>query len=182
MASSASTSRARPAALLALVLALGACARGEPNLINIERGLASPDEFAILPGKPIEIPQDLSALPPPAPPGSGSRADATPEADAVAALGGNPARLARDGRAGDAALVRQAGRYGTDGNVRADLAAEDSEFRRRNRGRVLERLVGGTRYFDVYAPQELNQARELDRFRRAGRQTPAAPPPPPAPE
>ena len=168
----------RRAALLALGLALAACARGEPNLMRIDRGGPSPDEFAIVPGKPIEIPDTLSTLPPPAPPGSGSRADPTPERDAVAALGGDPARMVPDGQAPASGLLASAGRFGTDGNIRAELAAEDAEFRRRNRGRLLERLAGVTTYFDAYSRSELNQHAEQERVRRAGVRSSGAPPPP----
>lgn len=169
----------RRAALLALGLALAACARGEPNLMRIDRGGNSPDEFAILPGKPVEIPENLAALPPPAPPGSGSRTDPTPEQDAVAALGGNPARMRRDGQAPASDLMASAGRFGTDGNIRADLAVEDAEFRRRNRGRLLERWVGLTTYFDAYQRSDLNQHAEQERVRGAGVRSSGAPPRPP---
>jgi len=168
----------RRLAALALLVLVSACARGEPNLMRIERSGQGPDEFAIVPGKPIEIPQDLSSLPPPAPPGSGSRTDATPEIDAVAALGGSPARLRRDGQLSDPGLARSAGRYGVDPGVRADLAAEDLEFRRNNRGRLLERLFNVTTYYDVYERTELNQHAEQERWRRAGARSSAAPPPP----
>lgn len=170
--------RLRLLVVVGLVCAVAACGPREPELFNLTRGQQGPDEFAILPGKPIEIPQDLSALPPPAPPGTSNRTDATPEADAVAALGGNPARLARDGRAPDGAVVRATTRYGVDPDVREDLAAADLEFRRRNRGRLLERWFGLTTYYDAYERTELNQHREQERWRRAGARSSAAPPPP----
>ena len=170
-------SLARAGAVVAVCAALAACSRGEPNLMRIERTNSSPDEFAIVPGKPVQIPETLGELPPPQPGGT-NRADATPEADATAALGGSPARLQRDGQSPDGTLVRQAGRFGTDGNVREDLAEADLEFRRRNRGRLLERLFGITTYFDAYSRQELAQHPEQERWRRAGARSSAAPPPP----
>ena len=159
-----------------LCAGLTACARGEPNLMRVESSGRGPDEFGIVPGKPIEIPNDLRALPPPAPIGSGNRTDATPESDAVAALGGSPARLERDGRTPDGTLVTAASRFGVASNVRGELAAEDLEFRQRNRGRVLERLFGVTTYFDAYRRQELDQHPEQERWRRAGARSSAAPP------
>ncbi|MGB8621497.1 MAG: DUF3035 domain-containing protein, partial [Paracoccaceae bacterium] len=73
---------------LAAGLALAGCSRNkEPQLMNIRSSTSTPDEFAILPNKPIEMPQDMAALPDPTP-GGANRVDPTPEADAVAALGG----------------------------------------------------------------------------------------------
>lgn len=166
--------------ILAMMLAvvLSACGAGqkEPDLMNIKRGTTTPDEFSILPSKPIEIPTDLAALPAPNV-GAANRVDPTPEADAVAALGGNPARLQRTGAPrGDGGLVAQASRFGTDPTIRQDLAAADLEFRKRNNGRILERIFNVTVYYKAYAKQSLDQYRELERFRRAGVRTVAAPP------
>ena len=74
---------------IAAALALSACGEREPQLYNLRSDSGGPDEFAILPTKPLEMPEDMAALPDPTPGGS-NRADATPEADAYAALGGNP--------------------------------------------------------------------------------------------
>ena len=168
---------ARWAMVLAGVLVLAACSGREPNLINTNRGQVGPDEFGVLPNRPIEIPQDLSALPPPTP-GARNRVDPQPQADAVAALGGQPARLERTGDLrGEAGLIGHTTRYGVQSGVREDLAAEDLEFRRRNRGRVLERLFGVSTYWRAYEREELDQYRELERYRAAGARNPAAPPP-----
>ena len=48
-----------------LILTLGACARGDPELMNIRQTEAGPDEFMILPGKPLETPPSYSELPRP---------------------------------------------------------------------------------------------------------------------
>lgn len=165
----------RAAGLVVLCLALSACARGAPNLMRIERTQNSPDEFAILPGKPLELPQDLQALPPPSPLGGRNRTDPTPFADAAVALGGRASATERDGRTPDSGLVNAASRYGVDPAIRAELATEDLEFRRRNRGRLLERWVGKTTYFDAYDRGELNQVEEQERWRRAGARSSAAP-------
>jgi hypothetical protein len=163
---------------LATVVALSGCSGGkEPSLMEIRSSSSTPDEFAILPNKPLEIPQDLAALPPPTP-GGANRVDPTPIADAVLALGGNPARLSGAEVPGrEAALVAQTTRFGVDGSIRQTLAAEDLEFRSAHRGRLLERLVGTTRYFKVYRPQAIDQDAELSRWRRAGVRTVGAPPP-----
>lgn len=163
--------------ILAVTTTLAACgASDEPNLLNISQPRAQgPDEFAVLPTKPLEIPQNLAALPEPTP-GGANRTDPTPEADVIAALGGNAAVLTRG--APDGALIAHSRRFGSDPNIRADLAAADLEFRRRNDGRLLERLFNVNVYFRAYEEQSLDQYRELERLRRAGIRTSAVPPDP----
>ncbi|WP_415182850.1 DUF3035 domain-containing protein [Phaeovulum sp.] len=165
-------------ALAVAALMLAACGSDkQPQLMNLRSTTAGPDEFGILPTKPLQMPQDLADLPTPTPGGT-SITDPTPEADAVAALGGNPAALARRGiGAGDGALVAQAGRFGTSAAIRDQLAAEDLEYRRKNDGRLMERLFSVNVYFKAYAPMALDQHAELERWRKVGARTPAAPPP-----
>lgn len=156
---------------------LSACgAADEPRLLNLTKTGAGPDEFAILPTKSLQPPEDYTALPPPTP-GGANLTDPTPQADAVAALGGDPRRLAGGG-AQDSALVGHATRFGVQPGIRQELAASDLEFRRRNDGRVLERLFNVSTYFRAYRRQELDQYGALERFRAAGVRTPAAPPEP----
>jgi len=150
------------------VLALSACGREEPRLMNLRASSKAPDEFGILPTKPLQMPEDMAALPEPTPGGS-NITDPTPEADAVAALGGNPARMTAGGiPAGDSGLVNYAARNGRDGGIRSTLASEDLDYRRRNDSRLLERLFGTTTYFKAYAQQSLDQHAELERWRSAG--------------
>ena len=158
------------------ILALTACGKQDPQLIHFKTSGKGPDEFAILPTKPLEAPETYSALPAPTP-GGANITDPTPDADAVAALGGNPKALARRGvSSSDQSLIAHAGRYGVAGNIRQNLAAADLEFRRKNNGRPLERLFKVNVYFDSYQVYELDQHRELERWRRAGARTPSAPP------
>lgn len=164
--------------LFGVVLALTACGSGdkEPNLLNIKQPRGQgPDEFAVLPTKPLEMPVDVANLPTPTP-GGGNRTDPTPNADLAVALGGNPAVLSR--ASGDGALLAYAGRYGVAPQIRSELAAADLEFRRTNDGRLLERLFNVNVYFDAYEVMELDQHRELERLRRAGIRTSAVPPDP----
>lgn len=172
---------ARALTYCAICLALAACGgSGEPNLLNINQPRSEgPDEFAILPNKPLETPEDLNALPPPTP-GGANRTDPTPFADATRALGGRPEVLTRG--SADRALVAYAGRYGTDPDIRAELAAADLEFRRQNDGRLLERLFNTNVYFSAYERFALDQYAELERLRRAGIRTSAVPPEPTADE
>jgi hypothetical protein len=156
---------------IALVL-LSACGRNDspPNLMNI-RSTEGPDEFGIIPPKALSLPESLTELPEPTPGGT-NLTDPTPKEDAVAALGGRP----EGGVAGDAGLIRHTGRYGVAADIRPTLAAADLEFRSKNRGRPLERLFNLNVYYRVYAPQSLNQQKELERWRAAGVRTVSAPP------
>lgn len=158
---------------LAAALALGACASPEPRLMNVRSQTNGPDEFSILPAKPLAIPETLAELPPPTP-GGFSRTDPTPREDAIVALGGRPGGAGIP--AADAGLLAQAGRYGTAPGIRQTLAAEDLAFRRRNDGRVLERLFGTNVYFRAYRRQSLDQHAELERWRSVGAGNPSAPP------
>lgn len=162
---------------LAAGLGLSGCAgKKDPQLMNIRSTQGTPDEFAILPNKPIEIPTDLASLPAPTP-GGANRVDPTPEADAIAALGGNPARLASDGvPRSDSALMSHATRFGVAEGIRTTLAAEDVEYRRKNNGRVLERAFNVNVYYRAYEKQALDQHAELERWRRAGARNVGAPP------
>lgn len=157
-------------------LLLSACGNGDkvPQLMNLRSATNGPDEFAILPSKPLELPDDLTALPDPTP-GAGNLTDPNPHADAVAALGGS---LGSAGGipAGDAGLANYAGRNGVTADIRTTLAAEDLAFRRKNNGRVLERIFDLNVYFRAYERQSLDQHRELARWRKAGARTPSAPP------
>ncbi|MEL7115392.1 MAG: DUF3035 domain-containing protein [Pseudomonadota bacterium] len=161
---------------LAIVTMIGACSRNsEPRLLNVTSSTQGPDEFGILPNKPLEEPASYSDLPPPTP-GGANRVDQTPEADAIAALGGNPAAVARGVPATDTGLISYASRNGRSATIRQQLAQEDLNFRRRKDGRVLERLFNVNVYFRAYERQSLDKYAELERFRRLGVRTPAAPP------
>lgn len=162
-------------AALAL-LALSACGGGDdqPRLMQLRSSTNGPDEFAIVPPKPLEMPEDMAALPEPTP-GGENRTDQRPLDDAVVALGGNP-DARRGVPAGDAALYNHASRFGVQQDIRGQLAAEDLQWRRDNKGRILERLFNVNVYYNAYDKQSLDQSRELSKWRRKGLRTPSAPP------
>ena len=164
--------RAKGAA--ALILAAGLLAGcGEGGLAGSLRSAGvggSPDEFLVLPTRPLEMPQNLAALPPPVP-GAPNRVDLRPEAEAVAALTG---RLAPAGAATARALVARAGPV--DPRIRATLAAEDALYRRQNRGLPLERLANRDTERTIYDGQRLDADAEFLRLRALGLRVPAAPP------
>jgi hypothetical protein len=161
----------RIALALAAALTLAACSSDrDPQLMNLRNPSDGPDEFLIAPNKPLEIPEDVAALPTPTP-GGRNLAGPSPQEDMFAALGGNAAAAA----GGSGGLLAYAGRFGVSGNIRAELAVADLEFRRANNGRLLERLFNVPVYFDAYAPVALDQQAETERFRNAGIRTPSAP-------
>jgi len=159
---------------IGMMLTLSACAGGDRGLRDLRSNGGGPDEFAVLPVAPLVMPTDVTTLPAPTP-GGANLTDPTPNADAVAVLGGNPSALIPSGvPARDGALVTAAGRNGVDPAIRATLAAEDAAFRNRQTRFGLFR--GRNRYFGAYSRQALDAYAELQRFRNAGVPTPSAPP------
>lgn len=165
----------RAIALTTTLLLLAGCST-DPHLMNVNAGRTSPDEFRILPTKPLQMPEDLSALPAPTP-GGANLTDPTPDQDAVAALGGNPAALVAQGiPAPDLALVNQASRMGRDPAIRQITAQEDVAWRSRHSRRLLEVLARTNVYYRAYEPMTLDSWAELERWRPTGVRLPAAPP------
>ena len=163
---------------LSAAVILSACSKKDGKLMNLRSSGRGPDEFAILPTKPLETPKTYAVLPDPTP-GGKNRVDLEPNADAVAALGGSRKAYDREGiSAGDQGVVQTAARYGIASGIRTTLAEEDKEFRSKHRGKLLERLFGNTVYFQAYKDESLDRYAELKRLRRAGVRTPAAPPNP----
>jgi Protein of unknown function (DUF3035) len=169
------TARVTAIASLAMLL-VASCGNRDraPELMNI-RATEGPDEFGILPPKPLEQPEDLTALPEPTP-GGQNRTDPQPFDDASIALGGKPQASAGGVPSADGALFAHASRFGTEAGIRSTLAAEDLEWRRDNNGRILERLLNVNVYFKAYRKFWLDQHKELDRWRAKGIRTPSAPP------
>lgn len=158
------------AAALAGPLVLAGCQNG-----GVAQGLRSagvagtPDEFMVLPTRPLEMPQDLAMLPPPTP-GTSNRVDYHPHEQAVAGLTGRPTLTT----AGGEGLVVAAGPV--DPGVRTELAAEDVAWRATNHGRLLERWFTNDRDSLVYRPMLLNVPETFDQMRAAGKAVPPAPP------
>ncbi|MEM9269402.1 MAG: DUF3035 domain-containing protein, partial [Pseudomonadota bacterium] len=99
-------------------------------------GGTSPDEFAIVTNRPLQLTEDLLSQPLPVPtPGGGNRADLTPQQDALAALGARP----NPTRQSERALIAAAG-VRPDPNIRAELAAQDAVEGDPSRLRLLVRL------------------------------------------
>ncbi len=163
---------------IAIVATLGLAACGNrdkpPQLMNL-RSTGGPDEFGILPPRPLEMPESLSDLPEPTP-GGANRTDPQPFDDAILALGGRPDADGGGVPAADGALYTHASRFGVQSGIRETLAAEDLDWRRDNNGRILERLFNVNVYFKAYRKFWLDQHAELARWRARGVRTPSAPP------
>jgi hypothetical protein len=157
-------------AVVILALALGGCGEGGVAGSLRQAGVVGqPDEFMVLPTRPLEMPPSLSALPPPVP-GATDRVAYRPREDAIVALTGRP-----PGEAPAApGLVAAVG--GADPAIRSILVAEDAEFRRQNRPRLLERWFRRDRDRLVYSAVTLDADAEWRRLRAAGLRVPAAPP------
>lgn len=160
--------------LLPIALGLSACGGGGDGETVLERlsagAVTAPDEFMVLPRKPLELPPDLTELPTPQP-GATSRSDLTPITDAEVALSGRPGRA--PAIPADRALLAATG-TGAAG-IRQTLSAEDEQWRSRNRGRLLERLFRRTDEGIVYRRQILDAEAELLRLRDAGIWVPPLP-------
>ncbi|WP_372884113.1 DUF3035 domain-containing protein [Shimia sp.] len=163
------------ALILGASLLLAACSN-DKGVRHLSSNGDGPDEFRILPNKPLEAPPNYTSLPAPTP-GEGNRTDLDPLGDAVVALGGSRSAkhaTAIPGR--DSSLVNYASRQGLSPDIRASLASDDEAFRQ-SRGRFTNiRLVKQDRYNEVYKRYHLDQYRELYRWRGAGVATPTAPP------
>jgi hypothetical protein len=164
--------------LLTLILGLAACGNRdrEVQLRDIRKTGNGPDEFAIIPGKPLQAPEDFAALPAPTPGGS-NRTDQNPRGDGIAALGGNPGALVAGAvSSADSALVNHASRYGVAPNIRQTLRVEDNEIRRQH-GRVnILRILPADDYALAYRREWLDSQAEFDRLRQRGITVPSAPP------
>lgn len=168
---------ALPLALIACT-GLAACGGVERDITLRKIGSTSngPDEFTIVPGKPLEMPVTFVELPAPTPGGS-NRTDQQPIADAVVALGGRATALEDRGvSTSDGALVTAASRRGVDPSIRTTLSAEDEEFRRQKSRWTKFRIFGGDEYYRAYEKQTLDSQETKRAWRRAGAQTPSAPP------
>jgi len=155
--------------LLAATAIAGCQGRGAAGVLRSAGVAGTPDEFMVLPTKPLEMPENLAALPPPVP-GSPNRVDYRPHQDAVAGLTGRPALATTNATA----LVARAGPV--DPNVRAELASEDAAWRATHHGLFFERMFSRDKAVVVYQQMVLDAPAEIERLRRIGVEVPPPPP------
>lgn len=169
--------RATRAVIFGVAILVSACAneRGIRVLSSDDNG---PDEFAIIPSKPLTQPENYTSLPAPTPGGS-NLTDQDPLNDVNVALGGRaqPTPEAGTFAAADSALVGYVARNGGTTGIRDQLATEDEVVRGRFSRFTGWRLANPDRYNEVYRFYHLNPYSELARWRAAGVKTPTAPPP-----
>ena len=147
-----------------------------PNLLRF-KNTGRPDDLSTVTTKPLVFPDLDVGLRPPARSGK-NLADRDASDEIIRTLGGTVPEKSAAPPARDRELVAYAARYGYDPQIRDRLEAEDLEFRRRNDGRLLERVFRVNVYHQAYEPQALDPYAELTRLRRANIRTPAAPPNP----
>lgn len=164
------------AAILLAVLMTGAACSGKKGMHDLRSNSPGPDEFMVLPVEPLTAPKDYAVLPAPTP-GGANLTDPHPQADAVAALGGNPAALNATGvPSSDGALVARASRYGVPQNIRTTVDTEDAKFRKQQKRLSSFRLFPVDRYQQAYRRQKINPFEQTDLFRSYGIATPSSPP------
>ncbi|MEY8828153.1 DUF3035 domain-containing protein [Sedimentitalea sp. XS_ASV28] len=166
----------RIAQVLLVGLSVGLLGCSNKPLHDIRSNSEGPDEFMVVPVKPLTAPRDYDVLPAPTP-GGGNLVDQNPRADAVEALGGRPSALDPTGGipASDGALVASASRYGVPPNTRQELAEQDAEFRKRQARLSGFKLFPVDRYSQAYRRQAIDPFPINETFRRYGRETPTAP-------
>ncbi|MEI4195655.1 DUF3035 domain-containing protein [Roseovarius sp. E0-M6] len=164
--------------LTAVAVTLTACGNrnGDVKLTRFQNSGEGPDEFTILPTKPLQSPDSYNNLPAPNP-GGVNLVDQNPEAEGIEALGGNAAVLSRGVSANETGLINHVRREGVTPGIRQTLAKEDREVRRKH-GRVNILRIGPVDdYTTAYKRQWLDADAERQRLQRRGIATPSAPPP-----
>ncbi|WP_424933767.1 DUF3035 domain-containing protein [Amaricoccus macauensis] len=159
--------------LLPLALLLGGCGNGGLAGALRSSGVTStPDEFLVLPTRPLEMPDDLAALPTPTP-GQRSRVEYEPEAIAVAGLTG---RESTARTANGTALLARAGVASNTPQIRQILAEEDVVYQQNHKGRLLEWVFSPDKESLVYRDMILDPGAAYEAMRARGVKVPAAPP------
>ncbi len=150
---------------------LSACSSDDARLRDLYDVGTGPEEFAVLPSKPLTIPSNLNNLPVPDL-AAGNLADPTPKLDLIEMLGGSidnsisiPAK--------DKNLLKYVSRAGVDTNIREELAKEDRKFLRRMGVLTSVKLFRVDRYNQIYRKMTLSAPKELERWRSLGVRTPS---------
>lgn len=162
-------------ASLAAALLLAACSgSGEPPVTLQEASLknGAPDEFLVLPQRPLTVPEDLETLPEPDP-NAGSLVEIDPFVEARKAVGGNGGGTSAS--AADNAILAAARTVGRTPNIREELAAETDAKLTRGRGILgfFDRFRIAPRKRTAFNDQKLDAIGELKKRQAQGVKTPS---------
>ena len=108
---------------------IAACSSDDARLRDLYDVGTGPEEFAVLPSKPLIIPSNLKELPVPDET-IGNLADPTPKRDLIEKLGGSIDETKSVPKQ-DKGLLNYVSRAGVNPNIREELAEEDQKFLRR---------------------------------------------------
>ena len=168
------------AAVITALAALAGCSIGGsddnemPQLLQFKND-GRPDELATVSTRPLEYPDLSIQLQPPRWDGV-NRADRRPEEEVIATLGGSERTGQKAPAAKNRKMIAYSTRYGIDPMIKQKLESEDLAYRRKNDGRLLERVFSVNVYFDAYRPMSIDPYVELERLRGLNVRTPSAPP------
>lgn len=157
-----------------LAVLLAGCANEEPPVTLQEASLknGAPDEFLVLPQRPLVLPEDLEALPEPDP-AAGTLVEIDPFVEARRAAGGNGGGTGAT--AADGAILAAARTVGRNPNIRQELAEETDAKLRRGRGLLgfFDRFRLAPRKQTVFNDQKLDAIGELKKRQAQGVKTPS---------
>jgi hypothetical protein len=149
---------------------IAACSSDDARLRDLYDVGTGPEEFAVLPSKPLIIPSNLQELPVPDETVE-NLADPTPKRDLIEKLGGSidetksVPKKHKD-------LLNYVSRAGVNSNIREELAEEDRKFLRRMGVLTSVKLFRVDRYNQIYRKMTLSAPKELERWRSLGVRTP----------
>jgi hypothetical protein len=149
---------------------IAACSSDDARLRDLYDVGTGPEEFAVLPSKPLIIPSNLRELPVPDETVE-NLADPTPKRDLIEKLGGSIDET-KSAPKKDRDLLNYVSRAGVNSNIREELAEEDRKFLRRMRVLTGVKLFRVDRYNQVYRKMTLSAPKELERWRSLGIRTP----------
>ena len=164
------------AAILVTALAVSACGGDGPKkkkevetggfdvrrLLGVQQ--TAPDEFAVISKRPLEMPKDFAALPPPDPDARSTRTpDALSEArQALLREDGTPNAASTRTSASEAALLNAAGT--SDPNIRTTLAAEQAVYEDEQDSYFLDDVIPGLR--EYRGADDKNTIKPFEEYKR----------------
>ena len=149
---------------------IAACSSDDARLRDLYDVGTGPEEFAVLPSKPLIIPSNLRELPVPDETVE-NLADQTPKRDLIEKLGGSIDET-KSAPKKDRDLLNYVSRAGVNANIREELAEEDRKFLRRMGVLTGVKLFLVDMYNQIYRKMTLSAPKEFERWRSLGIRTP----------